>query len=55
MSYQDKFVIKNLRDGTGHVRNRTLNFKARNWEKLLGTARRRAPSDFASESLLALV
>ena len=43
MSYQDKFVIKNLRDRTGHVRNQTLNFKAGNWEKLLGMARCRGP------------
>ena len=43
MCYQHKFVIKNLRDGTEHVRKLTLNFKAgRCWE-LLGAPVARNP------------
>jgi hypothetical protein len=35
MSYQCKFVIKNLRDGMGHVRNWTLN-SSWEWEAVPG-------------------
>ena len=47
MSYQRKFVIKNLRDGTGHVRKRTLNYKAGKYWELLGAPVARNPCRLA--------
>jgi hypothetical protein len=55
MSYQHKFVIKNLRDGTGHVRKWTLNFKAGECWELLGASVARNPYILAGGSWLLLL
>ena len=47
MSYQHKFVIKNLRDGMGHVRKQILNFKAGKYWELLGAPIARNPCTLA--------
>jgi hypothetical protein len=55
MSYQHKFVIKNSRDRMGHMRKRTLNFKAGEcWELLGGCPITRNPCTLAGGSWLLL-
>jgi hypothetical protein len=55
MSYQHKFVIKNLRDGMGHVRKQTLNFKAGKCWELLGAPIARNSCTLAGGSRLLLL
>ena len=54
MSYQCKFVIKNLRDGTGHMRKQTLNHKVGKYWELLGAPVARNPYRLAGGSQLHL-
>jgi hypothetical protein len=52
MSYQCKFVIKNLRDRMGHVRKQTLNYKVGKYWELLGVPIARNPCRLAGGSRL---